>query len=112
MMYLGVEGRATSLVKDRRYLSYKYDTVFSEGTVIHRRPCLPDEVWRNEFMIGGGGFGEVFKQIKLSPGGEPVDGTAEKASFRAVKAIPRSTGGSHKKAIMRELTTMIALREV
>ncbi|KAH8154682.1 uncharacterized protein LAJ45_01213 [Morchella importuna] len=93
-----IDPTPVKISKGGNYSTYKYDASFDKNTVTHTING-DTEVWRRDKRLGDGGFGEVFRHIKVS----------NKQEFRAVKSIQRSVYQNDKKSIRRELNTLIAM---
>lgn len=82
--------------------SFKLPTVFSNDGVVHTRRS-GNEIWADISVLGHGGQGTVYLQ-QLQTGPTPL--------LRAVKELSQDQRISGTGHVMRELTTMLAVRDV
>lgn len=80
--------------------AFKLDATFFDNGVAHSRTDRPDEFWADISILGKGGQGTVYlQQLQSGP-------------TRLLRAVKELSPDPQKGHMMRELNTMLAVRDV
>lgn len=85
-------------------MQFKLDTIFHNKHVVHQGVGSAGEAWAVKSVLGRGGQGTVWLEERI--------GFDSRVQLRAVKQIAAQFARTNKTGVMRELSALIAVREV